>query len=56
MENVEKKVWRMSLILPEELGEKIVAMRTDPRYVRMSYAEILRILIEAGLKQMKDED
>ena len=46
----DKKTWRMSIILPVELGEEVVKLRQDERFTRLSYAEIIRKLIEAGLK------
>jgi hypothetical protein len=46
----DKKTWRMSIILPEELGAEVVKLRQDERFTRLSYAEIIRKLIEAGLK------
>jgi Arc/MetJ-type ribon-helix-helix transcriptional regulator len=45
--------WRMSLTLPKELEEEIVALRKTDKYCRMSYAEIIRTLIEAGLSEKK---
>lgn len=51
----ERKVMRRSIMLTEEQERKIVNMRMDERYTRLSYAEIIRMLIEAGLERMRTE-
>lgn len=51
----ERKVMRRSIMLTEEQERKIVHMRMDERFTRMSYAEIIRMLIEAGFEQMQTE-
>ena len=43
--------WRMSLTLPKELEDAIVKLRKTDKYCRMSYAEIIRQLIEVGLNE-----
>ena len=43
--------WRMSLTLPKELEDAIVELRKTNKYCRMSYAEIIRQLIEVGLDE-----
>ena len=43
--------WRMSLTLPKELEDAIIELRKTDKYCRMSYAEIIRRLIEAGLDE-----
>ena len=51
----KRKVMRRSIMLTEEQERQIVRMRMDERYTRMSYAEIIRMLIEAGFEQMQIE-
>lgn len=46
-----EKTWRMSLTLPKELEDAIIELRKTDKYCRMSYAEIIRQLIEAGLDE-----
>lgn len=43
------KNWRMSISMTKEMENAIVQLRKDERFTRMSYSEILRVLIEAGL-------
>lgn len=45
-----EKTWRMSLTLTKEMEEAIVELRKTDKYCRMSYAEIIRTLIKAGLE------
>ncbi len=54
---MEKKRMEMrrSIALSAEMEEAIVMMRRDPRYTRLSYAEIIRMLIQAGLEKMVPE-
>jgi Arc/MetJ-type ribon-helix-helix transcriptional regulator len=53
MEN--RKEWRRSISLPEELERAIVELRKDDRYTRLSYSEIIRQLIQAGLNSLDNE-
>lgn len=46
----DKTYWRLSISLPKEMEVEIIKLRQDERFVRMSYAEIMRMLLEAGLK------
>lgn len=53
MEN--RKEWRRSISLPEDLERAIVELRKDDRYTRLSYSEIIRQLIQAGLNSLASE-
>lgn len=46
----KEKNWRISLNLTPELEEAILSFRQRDEYRRCSLAEIIRRLIEAGLK------
>ena len=54
MEKMKKEV-RRSIALTQEMDDTIFKMRMDERYTRLSYAEIIRMLIEAGIEQMQNE-
>lgn len=43
--------WRMSLTLTKEIEKAIVELRKRDKFCRMSYAAIIRYLIELGLAQ-----
>lgn len=43
----------VSLLIPEELDQKIIELKKTDRFVRSSYAEIVRELILAGLRESK---
>lgn len=49
MENKERN-WRISMNLTPELEEAILSLRAREEYRKCSLAEIMRRLIEAGLK------
>lgn len=40
---------RITIALPDEIDKKILELRKDDRFVRCSYAEIVRQLLERGL-------
>lgn len=42
--------WRVTMSLTKEQEEAILAMRQQDEYRRCSLSEIVRILIDAGLK------
>ncbi len=44
---------RLSINLTEELDEAIVLLRSKKEYVRCSYVECIRILLEEGAKAME---
>ena len=41
---------RITIALPDEIDQRILELRKDDRFVRLSYAEIVRRLLERGLK------
>lgn len=41
---------RVTISLPDELDKAILELRKDSRFVRCSYAEIVRTLLERGLE------
>lgn len=41
---------RMSISINEEMDKKIIELKKTDQYCRCSYAEIVRQLIEAGIK------
>lgn len=49
-------VKRMSITLPEELERKIVELRKTEKFCRASYAEIIRMLLVAGLDAVRTEN
>lgn len=52
----DRKEYRRSVMLTKEQEEAIVRMRMDERYTRMSYAEIIRMLLEAGMKEFQQTE
>lgn len=46
---------RTTVSFPDELTEKIFAMRKDDRFTRCSYSELIRQLAELGLKMIEAE-
>ena len=55
MEHGNGKTWRLSISLTEEMEDAIVKLRQNERYTRMSFGEIIRLLISAGLEQIDQE-
>jgi Arc/MetJ-type ribon-helix-helix transcriptional regulator len=48
------KNWRLSVSLTKELEDEIVKLRKEDAYCRMSYADLIRVLIERGLKASEE--
>ena len=46
----QRKEYRRSIMLTETMEKAIVQLRMDERYTRLSYAEIIRMLIQRGLE------
>ena len=47
---------RMSIAIPDELDNRILALRKTDKFIRCSYSEIVRRIIERGLDlEMADE-
>lgn len=51
MENAK----RMSVTINKEMENKIIELRQTDEYCRCSYSEIIRKLIEAGMKAFENE-
>ena len=49
---------RVTIAIPESLDEKILELKKDDRFIRCSYGEIARRLLESGLPMLctKTED
>lgn len=45
---------RVTIAVPEEIDKRILELRKDDRFIRCSYAEIVRTLLEKGLKMSGD--
>lgn len=46
---------RTTVSLPDELTERIFALRKDDRFIRCSYSELIRQLAEKGLAMLENE-
>ena len=46
---------RTTVSFPEELTERIFALRKDERFTRCSYSELIRQLAEKGLALLDEE-
>lgn len=42
---------RVTISLPDSIDKKVLELRKDDRFVRCSYSELVRMLLEAGLAQ-----
>lgn len=40
---------RVTIPLPDEIDKRILEIKKDDRFIRLSYAEIVRKLLEIGL-------
>ena len=40
---------RVTISLPDSIDKKVLELRKDDRFVRCSYSEIVRKMLEAGL-------
>lgn len=40
---------RVTISLPDEIDRRILELKKDDRFIRLSYAEIVRKLLESGL-------
>lgn len=41
---------RVTIPLPDELDRRILELKKDDKYIRLSYAEVVRQLLERGLE------
>ncbi len=46
---------RITIALPDEIDQKILELRKNDRFIRCSYAEIVRQLLERGLAKEADK-
>lgn len=46
---------RVTISLPEETDKKILELRKDDRFVRCSYSELVRQIVEQGLDMLRAE-
>ncbi len=46
---------RTTISLPDELTERIFALRKDDRFIRCSYSELIRQRTEKGLSVLETE-
>ena len=46
---------RVTISLPDSIDRKVLELRKDDRFVRCSYSEIVRRLLEAGLSAKEHE-
>ena len=46
---------RVTISLPDSIDRKVLELRKDDRFVRCSYSEIVRRLLEAGLAAKEHE-
>lgn len=47
---------RVTVSLPDEIDKRILELKKDDRFIRLSYAEIVRQLLEKGLKSSSGKD
>lgn len=47
---------RTSISFPDELADRIFALRKDERFMRCSYSELVRQLAEYGLQLLEKND
>ena len=41
---------RVTISLPDEIDEEVLELKKQDRFVRCSYSEIIRMLLQAGLE------
>lgn len=46
---------RVTIALPETIDEKILELRKDNRFIRCSYSEIVRRVMEHGLDLLQSD-
>ncbi len=47
---------RTTISFPDELTERIFAMRKDGRFIRCSFSDLIRQLTEKGLELMENKN
>ncbi len=46
---------RITVSMPDEMDQRILDLRKDDRFIRCSYSEIVRQLLDHGLELVKQE-
>lgn len=46
---------RITIALPDKIDKEILELRKDNRFIRSSYAEIIRYVLELGLEKETGE-
>lgn len=46
---------RMTISLPDELDKRILELKKDDRFVRCSYSEVARQILERGFRVLEAE-
>lgn len=46
---------RMTISLPEELDKRILELKKDDRFVKCSYSEIVRQVLDHGFTMLSEE-
>lgn len=46
---------RITITVPDEVDQKVVQLRKDDRFMRCSYSEIVRQMLDLGLKAYEKE-
>lgn len=47
---------RMTISIPNELDKRLLALRKDDRFTRCSYSEIVRRMLEQGMKDHESSE
>ena len=47
---------RVTISLPDEIDRRILELKKDDRYIRLSYAEVVRKLLERGLETDRGDE
>lgn len=48
--NYMTEMRRVTISIPNELDKKVLELKKDDRFIRCSYSEIVRMLLQAGLE------
>lgn len=46
---------RVTIAFPDDMDERILALRKEDRFIRCSYSEIVRRILERGFEALEDE-
>lgn len=47
---------RVTILLPDEIDAKVLELRENDRFIRCSYSEIVRMLLQVGLEAEKQNN